>query len=184
MEFIMRISRVKTLATFGLLSLSLASCAPPAAKEGWNYDGFKQWHPHSGQAAIGKAGTQCFFCEIKDMDSDGDGVMDKLDKCPGTSKGLAVDAKGCPRDSDGDGVSDDMDNCPGTPPGAVVNQVGCPTAAAATVDNDADGVIDSQDNCPGTPTGAQVNSSGCWVLENLHFDSSKAVIKPVDFPLL
>ncbi len=29
-------------------------------------------------------------------DSDGDGVIDTLDKCPGTPKGTAVDAKGCP----------------------------------------------------------------------------------------
>ena len=30
-------------------------------------------------------------------DSDGDGVYDNLDKCPGTPRGVAVDAEGCPR---------------------------------------------------------------------------------------
>lgn len=33
---------------------------------------------------------------VADPDSDGDGVPDSTDKCPGTSKGLAVDAYGCP----------------------------------------------------------------------------------------
>ena len=40
------------------------------------------------------------------LDSDGDGVPDSLDKCPGTPKGVQVDANGCPLDSDGDGVPD------------------------------------------------------------------------------
>ena len=43
------------------------------------------------------------------MDTDGDGVLDQLDKCPGTPAGIAVDAHGCPMDSDGDGVPDDRD---------------------------------------------------------------------------
>ncbi|MBL7712963.1 MAG: hypothetical protein JNL13_10875, partial [Chitinophagaceae bacterium] len=42
-------------------------------------------------------------------DSDGDGVPDQLDKCPGTAAGVAVDAHGCPMDTDGDGVPDYMD---------------------------------------------------------------------------
>ncbi len=45
--------------------------------------------------------------ELKD--TDGDGVLDQLDKCPGTPAGVAVDAHGCPMDSDGDGVPDDRD---------------------------------------------------------------------------
>ena len=42
-------------------------------------------------------------------DSDGDGVVDQFDKCPGTPAGVAVDAHGCPMDTDGDGVPDDRD---------------------------------------------------------------------------
>jgi len=34
---------------------------------------------------------------IQPMDSDGDGVMDDQDQCPGTPRGAAVDALGCPR---------------------------------------------------------------------------------------
>lgn len=60
-------------------------------------------------------------------DSDGDGVPDDADLCPGTAKGVKVDAKGCPLDSDGDGVPDGVDQCPGTPPGVAVDDKGCPT---------------------------------------------------------
>jgi len=42
-------------------------------------------------------------------DTDGDGIADQLDKCPGTPAGVAVDAHGCPMDTDGDGVPDDRD---------------------------------------------------------------------------
>jgi OOP family OmpA-OmpF porin len=40
------------------------------------------------------------------------------------SKG--VDDRGCPLDSDGDGVPDYRDKCPGTPRGAAVDADGCP----------------------------------------------------------
>jgi len=65
-------------------------------------------------------------------DADGDGVADDMDKCPGTPKGVKVDAMGCPLDSDGDGVLDSADRCPGTPKGANVDATGCviPMAAA------------------------------------------------------
>ncbi|MCF6290805.1 MAG: OmpA family protein [Desulfobacterales bacterium] len=65
------------------------------------------------------------FVEHYDLDSDGDGVVDRLDKCPGTPKGVAVDKDGCPLDTDGDGVYDYLDDCPGTPWGAPVNRKGC-----------------------------------------------------------
>ena len=58
-------------------------------------------------------------------DSDGDGVPDDEDECPGTPPGIQVDAVGCAGDSDGDGVTDDIDVCLGTPKGAIVDQRGC-----------------------------------------------------------
>lgn len=42
-------------------------------------------------------------------DADGDGVVDKFDKCPGTPAGVLVDVHGCPLDTDGDGVPDYKD---------------------------------------------------------------------------
>ncbi len=88
-------------------------------------------------------------------DSDGDGVTDDLDKCPGTPAGTPVNADGCPRDSDGDGVSDANDKCPNTPPGTRVDANGC------ELDSDGDGVVDSRDQCPNTPPGTQVDARGC-----------------------
>lgn len=45
-------------------------------------------------------------------DSDGDGVADKLDKCPASEAGIKVDGSGCPMDVDADGVPDSKDSCP------------------------------------------------------------------------
>ncbi len=92
---------------------------------------------------------------LLERDSDGDGVADRLDRCPDTPKGVAVDANGCPPDSDGDGVADYLDRCPGTPRGVTVDAAGCP------VDSDGDGVADSMDKCPGTPKGVKVDAAGC-----------------------
>ena len=107
-------------------------------------------------------------------DSDGDGVTDDLDKCPGTPKGVKVDANGCPLDSDGDGVPDYLDKCPDTPKGAPVDANGCP------LDSDGDGVFDYLDKCPGTPKGVIVDADGCELKLTLHinFDFDKAEIKP------
>lgn len=78
--------------------------------------------------------------EVKD--TDGDGVPDTNDQCPGTPAGVKVDANGCPVDSDGDKVPDHLDKCPGTPAGVKVDANGCP------VDSDGDGIADHQDKCP------------------------------------
>lgn len=37
-------------------------------------------------------------------DYDGDGVIDLVDDCPNTSRGLDIDSTGCPVDTDGDGI--------------------------------------------------------------------------------
>lgn len=91
----------------------------------------------------------------KPADSDNDGVIDTLDKCPNTPAGTEVDASGCPLDSDHDGVADSLDKCPNTPEGAKVDANGC------ALDSDHDGVIDLNDKCPNTPEGVKVDSNGC-----------------------
>lgn len=88
-------------------------------------------------------------------DSDGDGIVDDLDKCPGTPVGVRVDRDGCPLDTDGDGVYDYLDKCPATPAGVKVDRDGCP------LDSDGDGVYDYLDKCPGTPAGVKVDMDGC-----------------------
>lgn len=88
-------------------------------------------------------------------DSDGDGVADGRDLCPGTPPGEPVDERGCPLDSDRDGVPDAEDRCPDTPRGTVADERGCPT------DGDGDGVPDGLDRCPDTVEGAHVDEAGC-----------------------
>jgi OOP family OmpA-OmpF porin len=113
------------------------------------------------------------------LDSDGDGVPDYKDNCPGTAKGAKVDAMGCPLDSDGDGVPDHRDKCPGTPEGVTVDQSGCP------LDSDGDGVYDHLDKCPDTPKGATVNERGCWAFKGkVFFDFNKSEIKSEADPLM
>ncbi len=71
-------------------------------------------------------------------DSDGDGVADGADRCPGRA-GLAPD--GCPpRDSDGDGLVDRRDRCPQQ--AGPIGHGGCPDS-----DRDGDGVVDRRDRC-------------------------------------
>ena len=119
--------------------------------------------------AVGGATAAALLCKAPESgvaDSDGDGVPDDRDQCPGTPAGVAVDAQGCPLDSDGDGVPDYLDQCPGTPAGVAVDAKGCP------LDSDGDGVPDFQDQCPDTPAGVKVNALGCpanLVLHDIHF---------------
>lgn len=96
-----------------------------------------------------------FICEAEEMDSDGDGVPDSLDKCPNTPMSMTVDANGCPLDSDGDHIPDSLDKCPNTPKGVTVDKNGCP------LDADGDGVPDHLDKCPNTPKGSTVDANGC-----------------------
>ena len=83
------------------------------------------------------------------IDTDGDGIVDKEDKCP-TVKGVRSN-NGCPLDTDHDGIIDAEDKCP-TVAGVKENQ-GCPA------DTDGDGIIDSEDRCP-TVAGVKANQ-GC-----------------------
>jgi OmpA-OmpF porin, OOP family len=73
----------------------------------------------------------------KPKDTDGDGVPDKLDKCPDTRAGVKVNLTGCDLDTDGDGVADADDACPADK--GTLN--GCP-------DTDGDGIRDLDDKCP------------------------------------
>jgi outer membrane protein OmpA-like peptidoglycan-associated protein len=73
-------------------------------------------------------------------DSDGDGIMNDVDKCP-DEPGTA-EYEGCPpSDSDGDGVTDDVDQCPNEP--GVPEYDGC-----GVPDSDHDGFADDVDKCP------------------------------------
>ena len=140
--------------------------------------------------------------EPKPVDSDGDGVVDGKDKCPGTPAGRKVNADGCELDSDGDGVVDGKDKCPATPAGRKVNADGC------ELDSDGDGIVDGEDKCP---TVYAKTADGCpppaaavapvaepapapapvpapvpktLKLEGVNFDYDQAVVRQQDFAVL
>lgn len=69
------------------------------------------------------------------LDTDGDGVCDTQDVCPGADDGV---------DADGDGVPDGCDPCPGDNPD----------------DQDGDGVCDSEDVCTGSDDAVDADGDG------------------------
>ena len=73
-------------------------------------------------------------------DTDADGIIDSLDKCP-TIKGMAKYG-GCPiPDTDRDGINDEEDKCPTV--SGLARYKGCPIP-----DTDKDGINDEEDKCP------------------------------------
>ncbi|PLX75202.1 MAG: hypothetical protein C0615_08095 [Desulfuromonas sp.] len=138
------------------------------------------------------------------VDTDRDGVIDSLDRCPGTAFRAEVDADGCPVDADGDGVRDVEDDCPNTEYGAVVNSVGCSPDQAnvrlredlkqprndvtvtAGMDSDGDSVLDADDHCPNTPYGVKVSPEGCGPddvsIEMRHGEAGQAVMIGMERP--
>ncbi|OHU85145.1 hypothetical protein BET10_14010 [Pseudoalteromonas amylolytica] len=87
-----------------------------------------------------------------ELDSDDDGVVNKLDVCPNNtklqlSKGIYLegDSQGCPIESDKDGVPDYRDQCPNDGKETLVkgvNEQGCPK------DTDDDSIPDYRDKAP------------------------------------
>jgi OOP family OmpA-OmpF porin len=115
-------------------------------------------------------------------DTDSDGIEDSKDMCPNVKGPIATN--GCP-DTDNDGVNDGIDKCP---------QVAGSPAHSGCPDTDNDGVFDDIDKCitiPGTAT-----NKGCpelktetkqlfqKALQGIQFETGKAIIKPVSFPIL
>ncbi len=110
-------------------------------------------------------------------DSDGDGVPNPLDVCPGSDDTLDADGDSvpdgcdvCPQDalddSDGDGSCDSADICPGSddnintdPDGVPDGCDNCPNLDnPAQSDGDSDGVGDLCDNCPADPNPGQADN--------------------------
>jgi opacity protein-like surface antigen len=64
------------------------------------------------------------FSALNKLDSDGDGVYDDDDRCPGTPKNVKTDSRGCPMDKDGDAIPDYRDQEPNSKKGAIVDENG------------------------------------------------------------
>ncbi len=97
-------------------------------------------------------------------DSDKDGILDKVDKCPNAAEDMDGfrDSDGCPDyDNDKDGVPDSLDRCPNVA-GPAENK-GCPD-----VDSDNDGIVDRLDKCRKAPEDKDgfEDSDGCPDYDN------------------
>ena len=85
--------------------------------------------------------------KIEETDKDGDGLLDKDDKCPLLAG--PIENQGCPieapKDRDGDGIPDNLDRCVDQPEDkdGFQDEDGCPDP-----DNDGDGILDTADKCP------------------------------------
>jgi len=111
------------------------------------------------------------FCPDGCPDTDGDGVCNDSDICPGSDDGNDADGDGVPdgcdacpgsddgNDADGDGVPDGCDACPGSDDGNDADGDGVPDGCDACPgsddgnDADGDGVPDGCDVCPGSDDG-------------------------------
>jgi outer membrane protein OmpA-like peptidoglycan-associated protein len=137
-----------------------------------------------GEAGYGRESWRVFAAvrwSRPATDRDGDGVLDRRDRCPDVPGEAALD--GCTSgDTDLDTVLDPVDLCPQAK--GLVELDGCP-------DRDIDGIPDVQDACPEDPGPAQ--NEGCPIGEDpvveieterlslkdaINFDTGKASIKP------
>ncbi len=107
-------------------------------------------------SAMGSAGLRLaagvqFDARKINHDQDGDGILDRFDKCPTEPEDRDgfEDADGCPDpDNDNDGIPDALDKCPNDPEDkdGFEDADGCPD-----LDNDKDGIPDKLDKCPNEP---------------------------------
>jgi outer membrane protein OmpA-like peptidoglycan-associated protein len=88
---------------------------------------------------------------VRPNDTDGDGCLDDVDKCPTEpeDKDGFQDEDCCPDpDNDRDGILDTVDKCPNVPEDSdgYQDEDGCPDP-----DNDRDGIPDTSDRCSNEP---------------------------------
>jgi uncharacterized repeat protein (TIGR01451 family) len=133
-----------------------------------------------------QSGARNATCTPAYGDSDGDGVVDPLDTCPGHPDHLDADEDGVPdgcdgckndplkidpgacgcgvpdTDSDGDGTPDCIDGCPNDPQKTAPGVCGC---GVADTDSDGDGTPNCNDGCPNDPQKTEPGVCGCGVLD-------------------
>ena len=117
---------------------------------------------------------------LASLDTDGDGVVNSSDLCPGTLSGKSVDANGCAdsqKDDDGDGVTNDIDLCPGTVTGQSVDTDGC---SAFQKDTDGDMLSDGFESGIGTnPSLPDTDGDGLTDFQEVNWDGDATAYDPV-----
>ena len=110
--------------------------------------------------------TQMESVQVLQTDTDGDGLFDEDDNCPGAANAGQADNDGdgqgdpCDGDDDNDTVADGGDNCGTTANTDQANNDGDADGDACDADDDNDGAADGPDNCPTTANAGQTNSDG------------------------
>lgn len=114
-------------------------------------------------------------CVAAYPDTDGDGVIDYLDRCQGFPDSLDADLDtvpdGCDQcpgssdliDSDGDGVPNGCDGCPTDASKTTPGICGC---GIPDIDSDSDGVPNCNDQCPSDPLKSQPGICGCGIADS------------------
>ncbi|HKZ68053.1 MAG TPA: OmpA family protein, partial [Chitinophagaceae bacterium] len=122
----------------------------PVTKETVNYHFFNQVGI-AGRIGVKKEPELKPLPPAPPVDTDKDGIIDSLDKCPSVPGIAKYD--GCPvPDTDKDEINDDEDKCPDV--SGLARYQGCPVP-----DMDKDGINDEEDKCPAEA--GPVSNQGC-----------------------
>lgn len=108
-------------------------------------------------------------------DTDGDGVIDKLDEEPNTPADTRVDTRGRALDSDGDGIPDSQDKEPFSPPGYETNEEGVADIPQPISEQDVTQIGDERYMKKGDVIGGAGKD---WWLPMIHFDLDKYNLRP------
>lgn len=99
----MKSAKIFNTILFGITALVLGACGT-ANNIPHYYKGYYQEHPQVGDQELSSVGKTCFFCAKNkpapapapvDGDMDRDGVLDSMDKCPGTPIQAKANHLGC-----------------------------------------------------------------------------------------
>ncbi|RMG80793.1 MAG: OmpA family protein, partial [Bacteroidetes bacterium] len=120
-------------------------------------------------------------------DSDGDGVVDLIDREPESPAGAYVDTKGVTRDGDLDGIPDFRDRQPYSPPGVPIDAYGVAKEETETERANVRAIVQEEIakiEFPQPPPPVIETKTSNWYLPNVYFDAGSIELKPIDHATL